>query len=174
MKTKLKLASGEDVVIRPGSHLLVHKEDGILDLLEDALGQIQASDANSTGLIEKEIVFGRIIGTTCCVETTEKDEIVYAQRWNGDESAPRYHSGLSRFVKNREMEKCESLVLVLKAENSEKTSFFVVTGFVGKKTPREPWDKHCVGGESEFWSGHALVWGSFLVVSGSETNVCPW
>ena len=163
------LASGEHVVIPANSHLLVHKEDGILARLPDLLAQIDGDDADKRGFIEKVFTFDEPVGNSICVTTSDKDEITYARRLKPD-GKPYY--GPSRFVMNREPEPCNQIILVLKAENEEKTSYRVVTGYVGYKT-HEPYDRFATPADKEFWRTHALVWGSASVLPGSHTIEIP-
>ncbi|MBX4198448.1 hypothetical protein KW782_03890 [Candidatus Parcubacteria bacterium] len=165
-----RLGSGEVVVVKPGSHLLNHENDGILPLLPEALNRIQSGGRD---FMEEEIDFGRVIGTTNCVETTETDEIVYAHRMGKDrDQNPRRFDGPSRFVRNRQPEPCNTLLVVLKWDNRDP-QYFVVTGFVGKKTAREPWDKFAKGGEKEYWRTHALVFGTFPIDENTITSSIP-
>lgn len=164
-----KLKSGEEVVDRYNSHLNCHTEAN--GFLPEALARIESSGKN---FISEEVDFGRLIGESHCVETGSLDEVVFAQR-------PK-RWGLTRFVLNRTPIECSTLVVVLK--KAEEGYFILITAFVGKAAPAEPWDKRNFSFQAdpaeaekfsrEFWATHALVWGTQEVLPGTETPICPW
>lgn len=167
-KTLGHLSSGEPVVDRHNSHL--HAE--VANLIPKALAQLTA---NGRRFFTEEVDFGRPIGETICVATVPGDAIIYAQR-------PR-RLGLSRFVKNRQQESCNSLVVVLK--KAEDGGYYVcISAFVGYRPEPEPWDERNFAGQRNpamarecalaFWTTHALIWGAEEVVPGTETANCPW
>lgn len=157
------LGSGEAVVDRAQSHLHL----GVAVLLPEALARI---DARGRQFLIEEVDFGRLIGETVCVGTTDADEIVFAQR-------PR-RAGLTRFVKNRVAEPCSAVTVILKMGDRSST-YVLITAFLGQLAEKEPWDRSIRTDDEfarakNFWSAHALVWGSESIVPGTETTVCPW
>lgn len=154
----MQLRSGETVVDRHRSHI----HPGVASLLPEALSRINS--AGKDFLVE-EIDFGRSIGETVCVPTSDADEIVWAQR------PGRF--GLTRFVKNREPEACNAVTVILKRDDVED-SYVLITGFVGHRPEPEPWDWNATPQSVAFWSSHALIWGSEPVIPGTETTTCPW
>ncbi len=155
-----RLGSGEVVKDRPNSHVATHTT--VLPLLADALSRVSA---RGRAFITEEVRFNHIVGETICVETKPGDEIVYARRPN--------RAGLTRFVKNRAPEPCDTVTVCLK--RAKEGHYTLLTAFVGHRAPAEPWDKRWVTEESRaFWATHALVWGREEVVPGTETTVCPW
>lgn len=154
----LTLASGEAVYDRHNSH--VHGE--MLSLLPEALAKV---DANGRKFFIYEQDFGRVVGETVCVPTTDTDEIVWAKR-------PK-RFGHSRFVKNRSPEPCSKVVVILKQDDYE-SYYVLITAFVGHRPEPEPWDRNATANSRVFWNSHALVWGSEPIVPGTETSVCPW
>lgn len=152
------LGSGERVVDRYRSHI----HPGVLTLLPESLARIDISGKQfSVEVVE----FDRIIGETICVRTGLQDEIVYAQR--------PCRAGLSRFVRNRQAEPCSTLVVILKKALEEGT-YVLISAFFGTRPEPEPWDRNATERSVEFWSSHALVWGSEPVVPGTETDQSPW
>lgn len=162
-----KLQSGEVVVDRFHSHN--HTET---KLIEEALFQISSFGRK---FLTEVVDFGRPIGETICVSTTAGDDtIIFAQR-------PR-RFGFTRFVKNRSPEPCNTLVVVLKADN--KGGYVLISAFCGRRAEPEPWDDRNFSQQSDpsaareasrrFWSSHALVWGSEPVIPGTETTRYPW
>lgn len=163
----LRLKSDETIIDRFDSHL----HAGVITLLPEALAKI-----NSLGrqFLVEEIDFGRMIGNSVCVATQPGDEIVFAKR-------PK-RFGPTRFVKNRQPEPCSSIVVILKKINSN--TYELVTAFIGKRPEPEPWDTRFFSQQvnpfeternsREFWSSHALIWGSEPIISGTETKVSPW
>lgn len=154
----LTLASGESVYDRHNSH--VHGE--VLSLLPGALAKV---DSNGRKFFIYEHDFGRVVGETVCVPTTDADEIVWAKR-------PK-RLGHSRFVKNRNAEPCNAVTVILKRDDHEDY-YVLITAFVGHRPEPEPWDRNATANSQAFWSSYALVWGSEPIVPGTETTVCPW
>ncbi len=153
-----RLLSGEPVVDRHNSH--IHRD--VARLLPEALAKV---DAQGRTFLVEEVDFGRLVGETVCVTTGVGDTIVFAQR-------PR-RFGLSRFVKNRAPEPCSKVVVILKKDDHEDY-YVLITAFVGHWPEPEPWDRNVTERSVAFWSSHALIWGSEPVVSGTETDQCPW
>jgi hypothetical protein len=111
-----------------------------------------------------ETDMGFIVGTTDLVETTDKDEIVYAQRPNRDK--------FNRFVKNRISENTN--IVTMDIRKGLDNRYFVYTIYIGKNTPKSPGGDREDPDSREFWNKHALVWGNQDTVSGTETTICPW
>lgn len=154
----LTLASGEEVFDRFNSH--VHSD--VLSLLPEALAEV---DSNGRRFFIYEHDFGRVVGETVCVLTTDTDEIVWAKR-------PK-RFGHSRFVKNRTAKPCNAVTIILKRDDREDY-YVLITAFVGHRPEPEPWDRNATANSRVFWDSHALVWGSEPIVPGTETSVCPW
>lgn len=171
-----RLGSGELVRDRFNSHL----HDGVVPFLSEAFSRIESE---GRGHIDAQVDFGRIIGVSTCVATVPGDEIVYAQRAN--------RRGLTRFVKKRQPEPCSSVVVILVREDGRRffqricrkitrlvfgrlTAYVLITAFMGELTGPEPWDPRATVRSRKFWNENALVWGSEVVVPGTDTTVCPW
>lgn len=152
------LKSGEAVYDRPNSHL--HK--GVRALLPELL---RGFDPRGQRFVVHEHDFGRVVGKTACVPTSGRDAVVYAFR-------PK-RQGMTRFVKNRQLEPCSSAVFILKRDDYE-SYYVLITAFIGHESGPEPWDVRATDANREFWRTHALVWGSEEVIPGTETCVCPW
>ena len=115
----------------------------------------------------KECVdFGHEIGTSDCVATMADDKIVFAQ-------CPG-RNGPTRFVEHRKPESCSSMILLLKRGAENGAAYVLITAFIGSAAEPEPWDRHATAAAREFWSRHALVWGTCPVIPGTRTEVCPW
>jgi hypothetical protein len=151
------LKGGEKVVDRHQSHL----HEGVERLLPEALGRVESAGRN---FLVEEVAMGRLVGETSCVETLSSDEVLYAQRSG--------RAGLTRFVKNRVAQPCDSVVVILK--RISPAEYVLVTAFVGRRPEPEPWDKNATEKSVAFWQTHALVWGSEPVIPGTETTICPW
>lgn len=157
-----KMASGEIVIDRKDSHVQTHSS--VLPLLAEALSKIHSLDQSG---FCKEVKFGRVIGETICVATSDKDEIIYAQRPN--------RRGLTRFVKSRQSEATSSVVACFLINEGMGGAYLLTTAFIGSRTPAEPWDKEWADETSvQFWDSHALIWGQEEVIAGTETSDCPW
>ena len=158
-----ELADGSIVVDRIPSY--VNKADVGSVLL--ALRKVYPDGRN---FIEEEISFPDEIGVSHCVETTGRDQIIFAQR--------KGRKGLTRFVKDRAPEPTNSVFVVLKKDSKHR--YVLITGFVGARPEPEPWDEKAFAHSKnpqeaksrsiEFWKRHALVYSPDLIVPGSETD----
>ncbi len=104
------------------------------------------------------------VGHTDLVATNQDNEIVYALR-------PRRQQ-YSRFVKGKQSVPSTWVTLDLRKRGENEYELY--TAFVGRLTPSFPGGDYLPEQSQEFWSRHALVWGSQDIVPGSETTVCPW
>ena len=153
------LGSGQLVIDRPQSHL----HESVLQILKEALSRVHLSGEQFS---LQRVDFEEVVGETVCVVTSDKDEVIFAQR-------PK-RFGLSRFVKNRTPEPCSSVCMILKRAEDQVNTYVLITAFIGVCPEPEPWDRNATEKSIEFWSSHALVWGSEEVVPGTETTECPW
>jgi hypothetical protein len=149
---------GRIVFDRPNSHS--HLD---LALVREALERI---DGPNVPFAKVVVPMGRPVGFTTCVRTTESDEIVYAQRRN--------RAGHTRFVKGRSPIPCANVVVVLKQTEQDANAYVLITAFVGNDAEPEPWDRNATPAARDYWSRHALVYGSEECVPGTETKQCPW
>ena len=112
---------------------------------------------------QTDIDTGSTIGTSDLVETTDESEIVYAKR--------PIRSIYSRFAKNTKPTPTSWITIALKKKGGD---YWLHTAFVGKEVPSFPGGDYRPDESREFWSKHALVWGSQDIVPGTETTKCPW
>lgn len=154
----LRLKSGEAVFDRDD---FSHVHPGVVPFLSEALARIESGGREK---IVEEIDFGKPVGESYCVATTDDDEIVYAQREG--------RAGLSRFVKSRRPEPCSAVTVVLK---KDECGYEIRTAFIGHLAPPEPWDRNAGPDSLLFWLTHALIEepGS-VVIPGTETTEYPW
>ena len=137
----MHLKTEERVVDRHTSHIA----DDVIPLLSEALCLIESRGRD---FIQDEIDFSRVIGVTTCVETSEDDEIYFAQR--------PHRNGPTRFVRNRAPEPCSHLTVVLK--RTERSGVYVSnTAYIGRFAGPEPWDPFATPKSREFSRTHALI-----------------
>lgn len=150
------------VVDLESSHAATHFNDSpkLFDAVKKAITLIELDKEK----IRVEIDTGEYVGMSDLVETNQSDEIIYALR--------PYRDRYSRFVKNRVAEGTSWVVLSF--ERLSERQYKLHTAFVGRLTPSFPGGDFMPEKSKEFWSNHALVWGNQEIVSGSETDVCPW
>lgn len=127
----------------------------LLELVKEALEQTEIGGREQQIVFEKDL--GRIVATTSLVETTDKDEIVYAKR--------RQRDSYSRFVKNRELIKTQYIVVVLRKVEGE---YNLWTAGGGRLLPKEAYDP-----DSQFNATHALVYDEDLVQLDTITSIRP-
>ena len=152
-----KLNSGESVVDRNRSHVHAIEQS----LLEEVLAKVIS---RGRGFLVETIDLGRVVGEATRVETSEGDEIIFAQRVG--------RQGLTRFVKNRTPSSCSTVTVILK--RIDRGDYVLITAWVGTQAEPEPWDRNATERSVVFWSREALVWGSEEIVTGTETTKCPW
>lgn len=159
-----QLADGTPVVDRKDSHFTSHAEEypKLLAILSEALRKI---DPQGRDFIAEEVDMGCVIGGSICVETRPGEVVTFAQRPN--------RPGLTRFVKNREPEPCKYLTVILKRAGEGKL-YVLMTAFVGRRVPDEPWSEYATPQSVPFWNTHALIWGFGPIIPDTETNMCPW
>ena len=131
--------------------------------LRGTIEQIIPTIVANSKMIRIERDLGEEIGTTDLVATTEGDEIVYALR--------PHRKVYSRFVKHKQPVPSSWVTIVLRKTGDE---YSLYTAFVGRNTPSFPGGDYLPDQSVDFWSRHALVWGSQEVIPCSETSECPW
>lgn len=148
---------GISVYDRDDSHL--HKESGLTpELLAESLSRI---DTAGRGFVREKVVFDHIVGERTCVDTGSEDEIVMVYR--------KDRSGQTPMVKNRETEPCDSVMVVMAREDPPyDDDFKMITAYIGKESPREPWDpgistKKDRQEAEEYWNSHAIVYNEDLI-----------
>lgn len=143
------------------SHALTHfaRHPKLADAVNKVVADLEITEDSTR--IESEM--DEVVGTTDLVETSDQDEIVYALR--------PLRSIYSRFVKNKEPTPSKWITIHIKKQRGVYTLY---TAFVGRSTPSFPGGDYLPEQSKEFWSRHALVWGSQEIVPGSETTICPW
>ena len=152
-----RTADGAVVMNRPNSHL--HHD--IEDIISEALSRV---DTHKRPFLEVVVDFGEIIGETCCVSTSFKDCVVFAQRPN--------RKGLTRFVLDKDKVPTTKAMVVLK-KTATDNEYVLITAYVGGKAEVEPWDPRATPASLAFWQGNALVWGE-PIVKGTATTEYPW
>lgn len=129
---------------RVSPHVLEHEVPA--HLIEAALSRSSLRSDDPTQVLTVD--FGKGIGHSKCVPTTDEDEIYFVRRGR--------RFGESRMVRNRSPEPTSLLTIVV-----NRVLGLVVTAYYGAAAPREPWDRSLPLAEKEsaiqFWSTHALI-----------------
>lgn len=151
---------GKEVLVPEGTikHLQAHPEVGAL--IEAGLLMLSIPDHLTE--LKTEIDFGKVIGTCACVPVKENEPETFAYRTG--------RKNPTRVVLNAETTPCTTLVVVLVFREHETTAdyycWYLITAYVGKVTPRKPWDRYFTtcGTPQEFqeafqfWSENGLVY----------------
>ena len=151
-----KTKDGAEVYDRTDSHL--HREGGLTPELLSAT--LNAIDTEGRNFLKEQVNFDRPVGEMTCVEVGPEDEIMMAYRKN--------RSGLTPIVKNREAIPCSTVTVVLRKSSGDNNSYTLITGYIGKGSPREPWDPNIGSAEErgkaqDFWQTHAIVYNDDLI-----------
>lgn len=133
-------------------HLL--ETPNLIDLVVETLPTISVIGEQQV-VVERDL--GRIVGTTNLVETTDRDDIIYAKRI-GRES-------YSRFAKNRDLTPCRSIVVVLRKGDS---GYYLWTAMCAKLLPKDAWIEG-----SFFNMTHAMAFDENLVQLDTVTKSRP-
>lgn len=144
------------VVNRPASHLHQSIDDNLSAIISNITCENQS-------FFTKQIDYEYSVGLSTCVTVDNSNEIVYAIREN--------RKGHTKFVKNMMPVPTNSITVILK-----KTGVFytIITAFIGEAANTEPWDERATDSSLEFWSNHALIWGTEKIEPNSEVKECPW
>jgi hypothetical protein len=78
----------------------------------------------------------------------------------------------SRFVKNKSPQPTSFITIDIRKNPDGK--YFLYTAFVGRLTPSFPGGDFMSEKSIEFWSNHALVYGSQEIIPDTEKALCPW
>lgn len=144
------------------SHIATHFAD--TPILRAAVNEI----ISMTDIVGKDMFFeydlGRIIGTTDLVDTTSKDEIVFAKRKNRDI--------YTRFTKSQQPIDCSTVTVALK--KMDEDHYMLWSAWIGFKGPAFPGDFNETPDSKQYWSKHALVWGRQEVQLDTVTSDSPW
>jgi len=157
-----KTKNGFEVYVdMESSHASTHfaHHPKLFEAVKKAVSSIEANEE----IIRAEMDMGEEIGTTDLIQTSDQDEIVYAKR--------PLREQYSRFVKNKSSRPTSWITIDLRKDGN---IYNLYTSFVGRLTPSFPGGNFLSEQSREFWSNHALVWGSQEIVPGTETTECPW
>ncbi len=169
-----KLASGENVYDKPNGH--VHhtiKED-----LASALSRIDSKGRDE--IVETVALEGKQWKLFKVKIVQGEDDLFLAQRIN--------RRGLSVFVKNKQAELINTILVILKKNDpgrGQQDGYTVITAYAGEPAPREPWDMWFEQGKTAeeqlerkklqeesftYWKQYAFIPDNneFPIVSGTE------
>ena len=161
-KTKNQLAVYVDLV---KSHAATHLEDTpqLQDLVLEALAGLKVKG----DYLEIELDMGRIIGMTDGVKIEEGDEIIWAKRKNRD----------SYTVFNKSKVSQPSSFITLALSRQADGSYVLESAFISSGegcSPPFPDEPKATVASKDYWSKHALAWGTQEIQAGSVTTKCPW
>jgi hypothetical protein len=153
-----------EVIFDPvNSHIATHFADTPL-LKAAVIEALKNTDVDGDDMFF-EYNFGRVIGTTDLVETTDTDEVVFAIRTNRDV--------YTRFTTSQQPQDCPTVTIALK-KHDDDGCYVLWSAWIGYIGPAFPGDANETPDSKLYWSCHALVWGRQDVQPGTETTVCPW
>jgi len=155
--------SGNDIyinLISSSAGKYLSRRPYLINIIKEAL-----VNNNLKGLhMEVEIDMGRVIGSTDIVETSEKDNIYYAQ--------PVKNANYSRFVKNRPPQPSRKLTIIV--QKDDIGNYEVTDTWIGPCSPPFPGHENATDESRPYWENHALVQDAQIIQSRSITKVCPY
>ncbi len=138
--------------------LHIVENPSLLNLVKDLIKLSEISGEN----VGIEHDFGKVVGKTSCVKTTDKDKIVYAKRKQRD--------SYSRFVKNRQLEDTNLVSAVL---FKNEYGYLLWSAWCGSLVPTSPDSEGRMKTSEGFWQNHALVYDESLIQHGTEQQDRP-
>lgn len=145
---------------RSRASVRISQQPHILTLAKELLDSLKFSGPKI--VIEHD--FGRVIGNTDVVETTDKDTIVYAKKVR--------EGTFCRFVRRRQMASSQFLsLLMIKDKNG---NYELLDIWVGKQVPPFPGGEDATAESDGFWKNHALVIEGQTIQPSSLTKEVPY
>jgi hypothetical protein len=147
------------------SHAATHIED--TPQLRDLVIEVLANTVLENEYLEFERDMGRTIGTTDGVINDEGDELVWAKRKNRE----------SYTVFNKSKSPQPSRFLTMALSQQDVNSYILESAFVSTgegSSPPFPDEPNAPPESREYWSKHALAWGTQEIQEGTLTTECPW
>lgn len=144
------------VVNRPASHLHLSIDENLSTIISNIT-------CDNRTFFSEQLDYDYPVGVSTCISVDESDEIIFAIREN--------RKGHTKFVKNRVPELTNSITVIIKKTGEFYT---IITAFIGKAADTEPWDERATYSSLEFWTSHALIWGTEKIEPNLEVKECPW
>lgn len=148
-----------DLIKSPAS-VSIAQQPHLVYLIKEALETTKVK--GDTVTIEHD--FGRNIGNSDVVKTTEKDTILYAKRIK--------HDTFSRFVKRRTSAPSPFISIVLKKDSDGE--YVLYDTWVGKLAPPFPGAEDATDESKAYWEEHALVLEGQPIQVRTLTKTCPY
>ena len=108
---------------------------------------------------------GRIVGNSDLVTIKPGDEIVYAKRLN---------RGNYSVFNVTQPPQPSSLVTTAYEKRSDATYELVSTWVGPSDSPSFPGTERETADSKDFWTKHALAWGTQEIQPSTKTAICPW
>ena len=159
-------ANGESVVFDSvNSHVATHFKDSptLRGITRDLLICMDLKGA----LTAKDVDMGKVIGNSDVVDVDNSDTIVYAMRKN------RRDQGYVPFTKSRSPQPSSLISIYLVKKDSE--TYELSSVWIGEyESPLFPQMNNVTAESIRFWSKHAFVRGSQVIIPGTVLLNCPW
>jgi hypothetical protein len=148
-----------DLIKSPASATIA-QQPHLVHLIKEMLETVKVS--GDTVSIEHD--FGRNIGNTDVVSTTEKDTILYAKRTK--------HEAFARFVRRRTPAPSSFISIVLKRDDDGE--YELRDTWVGNLTPPFPGTEEATDESKIYWLEHALILEGQPIQVRTLTKTCPY
>lgn len=150
------------------SHAATHLEDTpqLKSLVIEALPDIILDDGYRE-FEELEVDMGRVIGNTDGVDIDPGDKLVWAKRKNRDNYT----------VFNKSKSPRPSTFITMSFSRPANNSYILETAYISDGqgySPPFPGDPNETPDSKEYWSKHALAWGTQEIQEGTLIEKCPW
>ncbi|MCA9318485.1 hypothetical protein KDA06_02490 [Candidatus Saccharibacteria bacterium] len=145
------------------SHAATHLRDtpGLTELVIEITQGLTLTD----NYYQLHTDMGRVVGPSDLVPTESSDEIVYAKRLNRD----------TYTVFNKSKSPQPSSLVTTAYQRHNDNTYELISAWIGPSdSPSLPGTERETPGSKEFWTKHALAWGTQDIQPDSLTTRCPW
>jgi hypothetical protein len=147
-------------LIKSAASVSIAQQPHLANLIKEAL-ETEKISGDSVAL---EHDFGRNIGNSDVVKTTDKDTILYAKRAKQDSFA--------RFVKRRPPAPSSCIAIFLKRDSDGE--YELRDAWVGHIAPPFPGTEEETSESKTYWLDHALVLEGQAIQVRTLTKICPY
>jgi hypothetical protein len=138
----------------------IAQQPHVLTLIKELIAALSVTEATATF----EYDFGRPIGNTDIITTTEKDSIVYAKQPKQDV--------YTRFVRRRLPTPSNHITIILRKDSAG--DYELQDAWIGRLAPPRPGSSNETSQSRDFWATHAVILEGQNIQARTLTKECPY